>query len=113
MHRHSRTGLVCLIALTLAGGPAAGRSQAVGAAVAGEVVVNMRGVDIHDVSEQIARITGRTIVLDPNVSGVVTVVSASRCRPTASGTCSRPCCGPTVSRPCAAARSGGSCRRPR
>lgn len=44
--------------------------------VLGEVVVNMRGVDIRDVSEQIARITGRTIVLDPNVSGVVTVVSA-------------------------------------
>ncbi|MBX9574925.1 MAG: type II secretion system secretin GspD [Caulobacteraceae bacterium] len=36
----------------------------------------MRGVDIRDVAEQVARITGRTIVLDPNVTGVVTVVSA-------------------------------------
>lgn len=55
--------------VTLAQTPSAGP-------VSGEVVVNMRGVDIRDVSEQIARITGRTIVLDPNVSGVVTVVSA-------------------------------------
>lgn len=68
--------MVCLMALMMAASPTAGVSQTAPAAVQGEVVVNMRGVDIRDVSEQIARITGRTIVLDPNVSGVVTVVSA-------------------------------------
>ncbi len=78
MYRHFHTGMVCLMALMMAASPTAGVSQTAPApaAVQGEVVVNMRGVDIRDVSEQIARITGRTIVLDPNVSGVVTVVSA-------------------------------------
>lgn len=67
------------MALMMAAPPTAGVSltvQTQNSPVQGEVVVNMRGVDIKDVSEQIARITGRTIVLDPNVSGVVTVVSA-------------------------------------
>lgn len=54
--------------------PGAARAQS--QPVQGDVVVNMRGVDIRDVAEQVARITGRTIVLDPNVTGVVTVVSA-------------------------------------
>jgi len=67
----------CLAALLIgvacvAPGAALAQSQP----VQGEVVVNMRGVDIRDVAEQVARITGRTIVLDPNVTGVVTVVSA-------------------------------------
>src|SRR5688572_25055052 len=67
------------MALMMAAPPTAGVTLAQtppAGPVSGEVVVNMRGVDIRDVSEQIARITGRTIVLDPNVSGVVTVVSA-------------------------------------
>ncbi|HEV7227325.1 type II secretion system secretin GspD [Brevundimonas sp.] len=55
---------------------APGAAQAQTQPVQGEVVVNMRGVDIRDVAEQVARITGRTIVLDPSVTGVVTVVSA-------------------------------------
>ncbi|MFJ6023507.1 type II secretion system secretin GspD [Brevundimonas sp. NPDC092305] len=76
MYRQSRNGMICLMALMMAAPPAAGVAQTAPAAVQGEVVVNMRGVDIRDVTEQIARITGRTIVLDPNVSGVVTVVSA-------------------------------------
>ncbi len=77
MSRLSRAGLVCLMSLLMAASPTAviGQTPPSGP-VQGEVVVNMRGVDIRDVSEQIARITGRTIVLDPNVSGVVTVVSA-------------------------------------
>jgi len=41
-----------------------------------DVVVNMRAVDIADVAEQISRITGRTLILDPNVKGVVNVTSA-------------------------------------
>lgn len=67
------------MALLMAAPPTAVISQTpagTGVPIQGEVVINMRGVDIRDVSEQIARITGRTIVLDPNVSGVVTVVSA-------------------------------------
>ncbi|WP_231639455.1 type II secretion system secretin GspD [Sphingomonas profundi] len=41
-----------------------------------DVVVNMRAVEIADVAEQISRITGRTLILDPNVKGVVNVTSA-------------------------------------
>ncbi len=40
------------------------------------VVVNMRGADIKDVAEQVSRITGRTLILDPGVAGTVNVVSA-------------------------------------
>ncbi len=39
------------------------------------VVVNLRDVDIADVAQQVSRITGRTIILDPAVKGTVTVVS--------------------------------------
>ncbi len=39
------------------------------------VVVNLRDVDIADVAQQVSRITGRTIILDPAVRGTVTVVS--------------------------------------
>ena len=41
-----------------------------------DIVVNMRGVEIADVAEQISRLTGRTLILDPNVKGAVTVTSA-------------------------------------
>ncbi|WCT72882.1 type II secretion system secretin GspD [Sphingomonas naphthae] len=41
-----------------------------------DVTVNMRGVEIADVAEQISRITGRTLILDPGVKGQVTVTSA-------------------------------------
>jgi general secretion pathway protein D len=43
---------------------------------AGDIVVNMRGVEIADVAEQISRLTGRTLILDPTVKGNVTVTSA-------------------------------------
>ena len=46
-----------------------------------DVVVNMRGVEIADVAEQISRITGRTLVLDPAVKGQVTVTSAEPLSP--------------------------------
>jgi general secretion pathway protein D len=45
-------------------------------APAGDIVVNMRGVEIADVAEQISRLTGRTLILDPTVKGQVTVTSA-------------------------------------
>ncbi len=43
----------------------------------GPVVINMRAADIRDVAEQVSRVTGRTIVLDPTVQGQVTVTSAT------------------------------------
>lgn len=46
-----------------------------------DVVVNMRGVEIADVADQISRITGRTLILDPAVKGVVTVTSATPLSP--------------------------------
>lgn len=46
------------------------------AAAPADIVVNMRGVEISDVAEQISRLTGRTLILDPSVKGVVTVTSA-------------------------------------
>ena len=41
-----------------------------------DIVVNMRGVEITDVADQISRLTGRTLILDPAVKGAVTVTSA-------------------------------------
>lgn len=75
MTRISRLCTASLIALLLVSQPASGLAQA-SPPVSGDVVVNMRGVDIREVAEQISRLTGRTLVLDPNVTGVVTVVSA-------------------------------------
>ncbi|WP_249276399.1 type II secretion system secretin GspD [Sphingomonas baiyangensis] len=43
---------------------------------AGDIVVNMRGVEIADVADQISRLTGRTLILDPAVRGTVTVTSS-------------------------------------
>lgn len=75
MTRITRLCTASLIALIMAGPPSAGFTQSA-PAPSGDVVVNMRGVDIREVAEQISRLTGRTLVLDPSVSGVVTVVSA-------------------------------------
>ena len=47
----------------------------------GDIVINMRGVEIADVADQISRITGRTLILDPSVKGVVTVTSATPLSP--------------------------------
>jgi general secretion pathway protein D len=48
---------------------------------AGDIVVNMRGVEIADVADQISRLTGRTLILDPSVKGTVTVTSATPLSP--------------------------------
>ncbi|MEO6092053.1 MAG: type II secretion system secretin GspD [Novosphingobium sp.] len=45
------------------------------------VTVNMRDVDIADVSQQVSRLTGRTIILDPAVKGTVNVTSATPLSP--------------------------------
>jgi general secretion pathway protein D len=38
-------------------------------------VINLRDADIRTLAEQVSEITNRTLVLDPNVAGVVTVIS--------------------------------------
>ncbi|MCW3847445.1 type II secretion system secretin GspD [Sphingomonas sp. LB-2] len=48
---------------------------------ADDVVINMRGVEIADVADQVSRITGRTLILDPAVKGPVTVTSATPLSP--------------------------------
>lgn len=55
--------------------------QAAEQAQPGDIVINMRGVEIADVADQISRITGRTLILDPAVKGVVTVTSATPLSP--------------------------------
>ena len=44
--------------------------------VGGSYIVNLRDVEIPVFAEQVSNITGRTIILDPQVSGTVTVISA-------------------------------------
>lgn len=56
-------------------------SPAMAQAQAADIVVNMRGVEIADVADQISRITGRTLILDPTVKGQVTVTSAEPMSP--------------------------------
>ena len=72
MSLFTRTALSALIAASLAAMPVSAQSTAQPA----DVVVNMRGVEISDVAEQISRITGRTLILDPAVKGTVNVTSA-------------------------------------
>ncbi|MGL6208958.1 MAG: type II secretion system secretin GspD, partial [Paracoccaceae bacterium] len=42
----------------------------------GTYIINLRDADIRTLAEQVADITNRTLVLDPNVTGVVTVISS-------------------------------------
>ncbi|HWK35529.1 type II secretion system secretin GspD [Sphingomonas sp.] len=63
-----------MLALALTSAPLT--AQTVPSESANDIVVNMRGVEIADVSEQISRLTGRTLILDPAVKGNVTVTSA-------------------------------------
>ncbi len=46
-----------------------------------DVTVNMRDVEIAQVAEQVSRLTGRTLILDPAVKGTVNVVSAEPLSP--------------------------------
>ena len=54
----------------------AGMGQAQATDPPATFVINLRDADIRLLSEQVSEITGRTLVLDPNVSGTVTVISA-------------------------------------
>lgn len=73
-----------LAALLLAGSllaQAPARAQVAPPEPAADVVINMRGVEIADVADQVSRLTGRTLILDPAVKGVVTVTSATPLTP--------------------------------
>lgn len=76
--------LLALAALALDSAAALAQTApppAPGAQDAGDVVINMRGVEIADVADQVSRITGRTLILDPAVKGPVTVTSATPLTP--------------------------------
>lgn len=72
----ARTALSALVAASLVASPLLAQTGGQPAPQAADVVVNMRGVEIADVAEQISRITGRTLILDPAVKGMVNVTSA-------------------------------------
>lgn len=64
-----RLVLACLLLL-----PAIAPAQDAGSPPA-TFVINLRDADIQTLSEQVSEITGRSLILDPNVAGVVTVIS--------------------------------------
>jgi general secretion pathway protein D len=68
--------LLPLIALAGAAGAQTPPPLVAGQTAATDVIVNMHDVDISAVADQISRITGRTLILDPQVRGQVTVTSA-------------------------------------
>lgn len=49
----------------------------------GQFVINLRGAEIQELAEQVSEITGRTLILDPSVSGQVTVISSEPLGPDA------------------------------
>lgn len=76
MARSFLTVLVCQ-AMILTSGPFAAVTWAQTATADGTFVLNLRDADIKAVAEEVARITGRTIVLDPGVVGQVSVLSTT------------------------------------
>ncbi len=65
-----------LIAVALAAGMGASLGATARAQDPETYVINLRDTDIAALAEQVSTITGRTLVLDPNLSGNVTVVSS-------------------------------------
>ncbi|WP_241527181.1 type II secretion system secretin GspD [Sphingomonas turrisvirgatae] len=76
MRNPIRSSLLALAATAMVAQPAFAQSGD-----AADIVVNMRGVEIADVADQISRLTGRTLILDPAVKGTVTVTSAQPLSP--------------------------------
>ncbi|MEO8241428.1 MAG: type II secretion system secretin GspD [bacterium] len=75
--------LAGLLAMVLAASPSVSSAQTPRQVTAEETqpptglfVLNLRDADIKAVAEEVARITGRTMVLDPGVSGQVSVLSS-------------------------------------
>lgn len=75
----SATALAALAAMIVE--PVTALAQTATDGQAADVVINMRGVEIADVADQISRITGRTLILDPAIKGPVTVTSATPLTP--------------------------------
>lgn len=71
-----RSSLLALAAASMTAQPVLAQQSE-----AADIVVNMRGVEIADVADQISRLTGRTLILDPSVKGTVTVTSAQPLSP--------------------------------
>lgn len=77
--------VACILALS--GAPVAAQDQSAGfenvapEGAASEFVVNLRDVEIRVLAEQVAAITGRTLVLDPSIVGTVTVISSKAMPP--------------------------------
>ncbi len=72
LSRFSHALIIGSVVLASPGIPA----QQAGAGQVRSATINLRNADIQQVAEQVSRLTGRTIVLDPNVKGRVSVVSA-------------------------------------
>lgn len=70
----SCVGLLCAALLP---GPLAAQDTPQAESTAGTYVINLRDADIRALAEQVAEITGRTLVLDPTVAGNVTVISSA------------------------------------
>lgn len=70
------SALICAATIVICGSDA-GQAQSLSSDSAGQYTVNLRDVDIRALAEQVARVTGRTLVLDPQVSGSVTVLSST------------------------------------
>ena len=68
---------LCLIALLASPLAAQVPPPPAPAGGAGDIVVNMHDIEIAAVAEQISRLTGRTLILDPQVRGTVNVTSAT------------------------------------
>ncbi|MFN4160212.1 MAG: type II secretion system secretin GspD [Gemmobacter sp.] len=67
--------VVALLVYELVAAPIALHAQTGTTDRAASFVINLRDADIRTLSEQVSEITGRSLVLDPNVTGNVTVIS--------------------------------------
>lgn len=74
MNRLTRSAVAAVLALTLAG-PALMAPATVLAQTAARQTLNVQGADIRAFIQDVARTTGRTFIVDPAVSGTVTVTS--------------------------------------
>lgn len=74
MNRLTRSAVTAVLALTLAG-PALMAPVTVLAQTAARQTLNVQGADIRAFIQDVARTTGRTFIVDPTVSGTVTVTS--------------------------------------
>jgi general secretion pathway protein D len=78
MHALRPFCIILVLACGLTGGlsgPGARAQDQIVAGAEGSFIINLRDAEIRTLAEQVAGITGRTLILDPNVNGIVTVIS--------------------------------------